>query len=65
MPEFSEFYIHILFIFEMQEINGALFSNARGLFFLPLLFAPSTVISPVTTIYDHRNHKNQILELML
>ena len=35
----------------MQEINGALFLNVQGLFFLSLLFARSTEISPVTIIY--------------
>ena len=46
------------FIFEMQEINCALFLNAKGLFFLSqiltALLSPSvalTVMSPLTTIY--------------
>ena len=43
--------INTPFIFAVQEINGALFLNARGLFFLSLLFAPSIVISPLTTTY--------------
>ena len=39
----------------MQEINGALFLNAKGLFFLSLiLLTPAvalTAIIPLTTIY--------------
>ena len=39
----------------MQEINGALFLNAKGLFFLSLISLDRsvalTVIVPLTTIY--------------
>ena len=36
--------MNVLLIFEMQLINGALFLNAKGPFFLLLLFASVTVI---------------------
>ena len=51
MPKASAFSINTPSIFEMQEINIVLFLNAKDLFFFSLLFAPSTVIYPVTTIY--------------
>ena len=63
MSKSSVFSINTPFIFEMQEIKGALFSKAKDLFFLSLSCAPSpvlTVMSPLTTIY----HTNQILALM-
>ena len=41
----------VLLIFEIQLINSALFLNAKGLFFLLLLFSSSTVIVPLTAIY--------------
>ena len=43
--------ISALLIFEMQEINGALFSKTRLLLCLSLASAPSIVMSPSTTIY--------------
>ena len=50
----------VLLIFEMQLINGALFLNAKGLFFLLLLFVLVRVIVPLTTIYaslkSHRSY---------
>ena len=51
MSKYSAFSVNTPFIFETQEINGALFLNAKDLFFLSLLFAPSTAIFPLTTIY--------------
>ena len=51
MPKSSAFSINTPFICEMQEKNGALFLNAEALFFLSLLCLPSTVMSPLTTIY--------------
>ena len=41
----------VLLIFEMQLINGALFLNSKGLFFVLLLVVTVTVIVPLTTIY--------------
>ena len=48
-------------IFEIQLINGALFLNAKCLFFLLLLFVPVTVIVPLTTIYTSlKSHKSDL-----
>ena len=48
----------VLLTFEMQLINGALFLNTKGLFFLLLLLPPVTVIVPLTTIYASlKSHK--------
>ena len=41
----------VLLTFEMQLINGALFLNAKGLFFLLLLSVLATVIVHLTAIY--------------
>ena len=51
MSKSSAFSINTPFIFEIQETNSALFLNAQDLFFRSLFSAPSTVTSPLTTIY--------------
>ena len=50
MSKSFSFSINTPFSFEMQEKNGTLFLNTKGLLFLSL-FAPSTVISHLATIY--------------
>ena len=51
MSKSSALSINTLLTFDMQLKNGALLLNAKDLFFLSLLFAPSTVVVPLTTIY--------------
>ena len=49
----------------MQPINGALFLNAKGLFFLLALLHPATVISPFTTIYASlKSHKSDLCDVL-
>ena len=50
-------------IFEMQEINGALFLKANFLSYA-LLFGFATTIVPLTTIYASLNHINLIITLV-
>ena len=51
MSKSSAFSINTQSIFEIQETNGTLFLNAKGLLFPLALFAPLTVTIPLTTIY--------------
>ena len=45
-------------------MNGTLFFKTEFLLCLSLFSAPSTVIVPLTTIYDHCNNINLIVALV-
>ena len=65
ISRFSTLSIDVLLIFEMHDLNGALFSNATFFSALSFSFASSTrrFIAPFTTITHRYNYINLILTL--